>query len=199
MNLKANSLLVSCLLAFCSTTVLAQESSCEKYADEAIEASQFNHDGATAESLLLAALNNRDGCKAETLLTVTTNLGARYAGQRRYYEAEPLFREALELAKKVKGENHFEIPFYLSNLAVASGGLGKADESESLFKKAIARLEEIWGKDGRPIARVLKGYANLLRSENRIEEADEVDKRAKEIISKQNEHPRTFEVEMKQN
>lgn len=199
MSLKTNFLLVGCILAFCSTTALAQESLCEKFADEASDAWQFKHDGATAESLSLAALNNKAGCADETLLAVTTSLGVRYANQKRYFEAEPLFREALALAKKVEGENHLDIPFYLSNLAITCGGLGKANEAESLFKKAIARLEEIWGKDGRRLATVLRAYANFLRDENRIKEADEVRQRVEEIMNKPDTHFKQYEVETSQN
>jgi tetratricopeptide (TPR) repeat protein len=196
MGRKARYLLFGIILLFLSgVAAAAQESSCEKYASEAIDAQQLKHDAASAERLFSAALNDRARCKDETLLAVTTNLGAIYAHRKRFREAEPLFRESLALAIKVKGEGHPDIPLYMSNLAIACSGTGKSDEAEVLFKKALSRLEETDGKDGRRLAPVLGSYARFLRKGHRSREADELERRAKEILSKPDRNTKTFDVD----
>jgi tetratricopeptide (TPR) repeat protein len=198
MSFRIYFLAVSFIFAFCSTTAFAQETACENFASNGSDAWQLKHDAAAAESLFLAALSYKSGCSDETLLVITTNLGAMYANQKRFYEAERLFREALTLAAKVKGAKHRDFPFYISNLAIACGNIGKTEEAESFFKMAISRAEETWDENGR-LARLLEIFAGFLRKENRIIEADAIDKRAQDILKKPNSHPILIEVETEQN
>jgi tetratricopeptide (TPR) repeat protein len=193
MNFKPIYLLFPVLLLVSSTTAFGQETLCERLASDGSDAQQLKHDIVAAENLFIVALKNEGGCRDETLLTITTNLGGIYANQKRFAEAEPLFREALTLAKKVKGENHPDIALYLSNLAIACGALNKSTEADAFFRESISRLEKTGGERGRRLGRVLETYAKFLRNEHRITEADEMERRSKSILDQPITHPRVID------
>jgi tetratricopeptide (TPR) repeat protein len=61
--------------------------------------------------------------------------------QKKYAEAEPLYRRAIELREKVLGSNHPELAASLEGYAAMLRGAGRAAEAEPLETRARAIRE----------------------------------------------------------
>jgi tetratricopeptide (TPR) repeat protein len=75
------------------------------------------------------------------------NLAYLYQSQGRYDEAEPLYRQALELRRELLGERHPQVATSLNNLAGLYESQGRYDEAEPLYLEALAMLAQAVGTD----------------------------------------------------
>ena len=112
------------------------------------------------------------------------NIGATFLSLARYEEAEPLFREALEIRRKALPAGHPDIAKSLNNLAMLLQKQNKLAEAEPLFREAL----EIYRKAlpaGHPnIANCLNNLATLLQAQNKLAEAEPLFREALDIIRK---------------
>ena len=67
----------------------------------------------------------------------TGNLATLLAATGRYDEAEPLFRQALEIDRKTLGERHPLYATRLNNLASLLKDTGRHEEAESFYRQAL--------------------------------------------------------------
>lgn len=141
---------------------------------------------AEAEKSFFAAsqLARKFGESDPRLATSLDNMGLVYQKQRKFIEAEALFRRALAIDEKVFGRGHANVSRDLLNLAVLDTETGKFGQAESFFKLAIAIDQEVGDPDHPFVAIDLENYAALLRKTNRAAEADKLDGRVKEIRAK---------------
>ena len=65
------------------------------------------------------------------------NLAGLLADTGRHDEAEPLFREALEVTRAALGEAHADYANRLNNLAGLLDTTGRHDEAEPLYREAL--------------------------------------------------------------
>ncbi|MDB9426523.1 tetratricopeptide repeat protein, partial [Microcystis aeruginosa CS-564/01] len=65
----------------------------------------------------------------------------------RYKEAEPLYLEALELFKRLLGDNHPSVARSLNNLARLYNSQGRYTEAEPLYLEALAIAEQALGEN----------------------------------------------------
>jgi tetratricopeptide (TPR) repeat protein len=72
-----------------------------------------------------------------------------------------------------------------SNLARLYNAQGRYGEAEPLYKNSLAIRENSLGPDAAAVAGSLEDYATLLRKTNRAVEAEELEKRARAIRSRQ--------------
>jgi len=79
--------------------------------------------------------------------TDLNNLAGLLSHQGNFLEAEPLYREALEIKKKVLGPYHPSIATGLNNLAVLLSRQGKKMEANKLGKEALAIWTRALGPD----------------------------------------------------
>jgi len=103
----------------------------------------------------------------------------------RYTDAAQLFRLAVAEAEK-SGSSDPRLATSLNNLGELYRVLGKYDQAEPLYKRALAINERPLGPDHPEMAGVLENYATLLAATNRQAEADKLQHRA-DVIRKANE------------
>jgi tetratricopeptide (TPR) repeat protein len=65
----------------------------------------------------------------------------------RYREAEPLYRQALEIRQKVLGPEHPSTAISLNTLALLLQDQGKFDEAEPLYRQALAIYQKVLGPE----------------------------------------------------
>ncbi|NCR58490.1 MAG: tetratricopeptide repeat protein [Microcystis aeruginosa LL13-06] len=70
-----------------------------------------------------------------------------YQSQGRYPEAEPLYLEALDLYKRLLGDNHPLVATSLNNLAGLYDSQGRYPEAEPLYLQALAIAEQALGEN----------------------------------------------------
>lgn len=107
-----------------------------------------------------------------------------YRSQYMATEAEFLYRRALEIRRNVMGADHLDV-------AVSANALGTLLHDARRYEEAVSFLMEacdIRGKSGFPplLANSLRAYAACLRQLNRIEEAEESEKVARNIFERYN-------------
>jgi len=109
-----------------------------------------------------------------------------------FIKAEPLIREALELAETNHGNNHPNVATYLNNLAQLLTATNRLAEAEPMMRRALEIDERSYGKDHPKIATDLNNLALLLKVTSRLTEAEPMMRRALEIDERSygKDHPR---------
>ena len=69
------------------------------------------------------------------------------AGRYRYSDAEPLYQQALELRKRLLGEEHPDVAQSLNNLAGLYRNQGRYSEAEPLYQEAIIIATKTLGEN----------------------------------------------------
>lgn len=109
------------------------------------------------------------------------NRGVRLTLQGRIDRSEPLLRTSLGLAEEAEGANDANVAMIAANLAQACHYAGKSAESEQLYKRAIAIIENTKGVTHEYLHPALGNYATLLESLGRKDEADAFRVRVAEV------------------
>ncbi|MEH1837687.1 MAG: tetratricopeptide repeat protein, partial [Nostoc sp.] len=91
------------------------------------------------------------------------NLAELYCSIGRYNEAEPLFQQALELRKRLLGDNHHNVATSLNNLALLYCSTKRYSEAKLLFEEALAICERTLGIGHPNTMRVRHNFAWFLR------------------------------------
>ncbi len=112
------------------------------------------------------------------------NRAVSFRSQGRYAEAEPLFRQALEITEHAKGAEHPDIAIILNNLGELYYVQGRYAEAEPLYQRALSIKEKMLGPDDLGLATTLENYAVLLARTNREDQATTLAARAKLIRAK---------------
>ncbi|WP_080601761.1 tetratricopeptide repeat protein, partial [Microcystis aeruginosa] len=97
------------------------------------------------------------------------NLAGLYESQGRYPEAEPLYLEALDLTKRLLGDNHPHVATSLNNLAGLYESQGRYPEAEPLYLEALDLYKRLLG-DNHPHTQTV--YQNYLRMLSQLPEAE---------------------------
>nr|WP_232224256.1 tetratricopeptide repeat protein [Mastigocladopsis repens] len=115
------------------------------------------------------------------LATSLNNLALLYDSQGRYSEAEPLYQQALELRKRLLGEEHPDVAQSLNNLAYLYRSQGRYIEAEPLYQQALELRKRLLGEEHLDVAQSLNNLANLYRSQGRYIEAEPLYQQALEL------------------
>lgn len=89
-----------------------------------------------------------------------------------YADAEPLFREALAIARRALPAEHPDVATCLNNLAGVLYLMGRTSEAEPLFREALATRRKVLPARHPAIAESLNNLATLLVAAGRAGEAE---------------------------
>lgn len=112
-----------------------------------------------------------------------SNLAKLFYFQKQYHEAESLTLAALKIYETVLGQEHCDVACALHNLATLYHVQHKWDEAELSYKRALSICRKTLGSEHPATIRLLKGYANLLKSTDRHSEADGMHRNSSGYIS----------------
>lgn len=150
LNSAFTTLLLSCLLSAQAPQTPPSRAECSEWDhqmalwDEAVQSQNY----AEAERVgrrsleIVDELHLDDGKRATSLSSTADSL--RY--QKKYEEAEPLFREALAIREKVLPPIHKRTAFTLQGLAASLVDMNRPNEAEPYFLRALAIWDHV-GKD----------------------------------------------------
>ncbi|WP_375473900.1 tetratricopeptide repeat protein [uncultured Nostoc sp.] len=116
-------------------------------------------------------LQNELGLQID-LATSLNNLAGIYRATGRYSEAEPLYKQALELTKRLLGENHPAFATSLNNLAGLYKSTGQYSKAELLYQEALELRKRLWGEHHADVAASLNNLALLYDEQGRYDEAE---------------------------
>jgi tetratricopeptide (TPR) repeat protein len=118
----------------------------------------------------------------EDLATSLNNLAVLYESQGRYNQAEPLLEQALELKKRLLGEDHPDVATTLNNLAGLYESQGRYNQAEPLLEQALQLTKRQLGEDHPDlVATSLNNLAGLYYSQGRYDEAEPLYRQALEL------------------
>ena len=103
---------------------------------------------------------------------VLDDLAKVYARDQQWLLAKQAYERALEIDRRVLGEDSPRIATHLNNLAIVAQNMGDLRRSESLYREAIRRHEKVYGSR-HPETLLSKGnFGLLLQREGRLSEAE---------------------------
>lgn len=125
------------------------------------------------------------------LADALNNLGFVLGELGEHVEAEALFREALEMKRKVLGDAHSEIAMGLNNVAFTLHDQGKHDDAEAMYREALAMQRELLSENHPAIAMSLNNLAFLLYEKGEREEAMQLSRESLDMYRRAlgDEHP----------
>jgi tetratricopeptide (TPR) repeat protein len=131
---------------------------------------------------LHSAMNTRTPSDPDTpsLLHI---LAAVHHAQRRYAEAEPLYREALESTEKSFGPNDYRLLRLLDNLGLLLGQMGRPVEAVPYLERALLISEKALGPTHPNVARSLANLGSLYSAIGRYTNAEPLFLRAEAIAA----------------
>ena len=111
------------------------------------------------------------GFTSETAALLLNRTGYYYRSQGRYEEAEPLYRDALAMRKRLLGEAHPAVATSLNNLAELYESQGRYEEAEPLYLEALAMRKRLLGEAHPDVATNLFNLGALRYKQGRYSEA----------------------------
>ncbi|BCL35313.1 tetratricopeptide repeat protein [Nostoc sp. MS1] len=118
------------------------------------------------------------------LATSLNNLAGLYYSQGRYDQAEPLYLQALELTKRLLGDNHSSVATSFNNLAGLYYSQGRYDQAEPLYLQALELTKRLLGDNHPDVARSLNNLAGLYQSQGRYDQAETLYLQALELYKR---------------
>ncbi len=118
---------------------------------------------------------------AKLVAIASNGLGQLLWRTSRHGEAEPLMRQALEIAEAAFDKHDITVATCLNNLAVLLRETNRIEEAEPMSRRALETVETAFGKQHPNVAGFLISLAALLQDTNRKKEAELLLLRALEI------------------
>lgn len=129
-----------------------------------------------AEDMLeLQDMETGKGMSAEEhseTLTSMTELALSLRRQGKYEEAEPMYRKALQLTKKVLGPEHPETLMRMIDLASLLSNQGKYNEAESIYRQTLQLREEVLGLKHPDTLTSMHNLVSVLSNQGKYDEAE---------------------------
>jgi len=104
--------------------------------------------------------------------------------QGRYTDAVPLAQQAVEIRKRVLGEDHPDYAASLNVLAELYASQGRYAEAEPLYKRSLAIREKALGPNHLDVAKTLNGLVRLYALQDRDAESERSCKRMLTVCEK---------------
>ena len=109
----------------------------------------------------LAAYKALLGEKSRCFESATAWLGMLYKNLGDHARAEPILRQAVDIAEQVYGENHPEYAYSVNNLAFLYQELGRYSQAEPLFQQSLAIERRMLGEKHAQYAATLRHLGRL--------------------------------------
>jgi serine/threonine protein kinase/Tfp pilus assembly protein PilF len=103
---------------------------------------------------------------------VLGELAKVYSREQQWQLAKQAYERALEIDRRILGDDHPRVAFRLQNLAIVAQNMGDLKQAEVLYRDALQREEHSYG-ERLPETAITKGnYGLLLQREGRLVEAE---------------------------
>ena len=129
---------------------------------------------ADAKALYVRSLDILENTQAPPteISALLDDLAQVYAREQQWALAKQTYERALEVDRRVLGDDHPRVAMHLQNLAFVMQNLGDLKKAESLYRDAIRRKERAYGAGDVQTAAAKGNYGSLLEREGRFTEAE---------------------------
>jgi serine/threonine protein kinase/Tfp pilus assembly protein PilF len=103
---------------------------------------------------------------------VLDDLAQIYSREQQWALAKQTYERALDVDRRVLGDDHPRVAMHLHNLAVVAQNMGDLKLAEELYRDAIQRQERAYGSRHPQTAAAKGNYGLLLQREGRLAEAE---------------------------
>jgi serine/threonine protein kinase/Flp pilus assembly protein TadD len=100
------------------------------------------------------------------------DLAQVYTFDRQWNLARQTYERALDIDRRILGDDHPRLGMHIGNLAVVVQNLGDLKQAEALYREAIRRKEQAYGAQSTQTASAQANLGALLQREGRLEEAE---------------------------
>jgi serine/threonine protein kinase len=141
---------------------------------------------AEAKELYNRSLNilETTSAPATDVSALLDDLAQVYVGEQQWALAKQTYERALEVDRRILGDDHPRVAMRLNNLAIVAQNIGDLKLAEALFRDAIRRDERAYG-DQHPETGLARGnYGLLLWREGRLAEAEPLLSNALDVVLK---------------
>ena len=127
-----------------------------------------------ANDLLQRGLAMLEGVNAPAtdISALLDDLAQVYLWEQRWPLAKETYERALEVDRRVLGDDHPRIAMHLQNIAYTEQALGNLKRADELYREAIQRKEKAYGKNNSQTAAAKVNYGSLLQRMGRLDEAE---------------------------
>ncbi|MBW4495082.1 MAG: tetratricopeptide repeat protein [Oscillatoria princeps RMCB-10] len=115
------------------------------------------------------------------LINGLINLASLHYNRTHYASAEPLYLQALELTRRLLGEEHLNVAFTLNSVAELYHTQGRYAEAEPLYRQALEVWRRRHGEEHPDVATALNNLGNLCDAQGRYGEAESLYLQALEV------------------
>jgi tetratricopeptide (TPR) repeat protein len=99
------------------------------------------------------------------------NVGIALENQSKDVEAEAMYRQALEMRKKLRGDEHLDVAQSLDNIAFVLKHQNKLKDAETILREALAIRKKLLGNEDPAVAESLSNLASACTGTGKHEEA----------------------------
>jgi eukaryotic-like serine/threonine-protein kinase len=100
------------------------------------------------------------------------DLAGSYASEKQWGLARQTYERALDIDRRILGDDHPRLGMHIGNLAIVAQNLGDLKQAEVLYRDAIRRKERAYGLHSAQTASAQANFGALLQREGRLEEAE---------------------------
>jgi len=100
------------------------------------------------------------------------DLAQIYSDEHQWTLAKQTYERALDIDRRVLGDDHPRVAIHMLNLAVVAQNMGDLKQAETLYRNAIHRMERALGEQHPQVADAKGDYGLLLQREGRLAEAE---------------------------
>jgi eukaryotic-like serine/threonine-protein kinase len=113
-----------------------------------------------------------DNAPETDISSLLDDLAKVYTRGQQWLLAKQTYEQALDIDRRVLGDDHPRVAQHLDNLAIVAQNMGDLKQAETLYRDALSRMQRAYGEN-HPETAITKGnYGLLLQREGRLTEAE---------------------------